>query len=278
MNCQEYGEIVAAHIDDVDEVDDALTPVEREDVERHVAGCPACQRLYEQEKAFRAFMATKSLLQKVPPALEQNLHIALAKAERASRRASRRASQRASWRSWLQENFTFPWLAVGLATAGLVALLLVPQWFAEQSSRDFLQKLTQDYMTVTSSDFSLAFRTNDLQALEAYYNQSGTLDFPAQIPDLRKQGYRLKGGTIMKVGEKVMTATLFEGQKGYILCHLFKGAASFLPPDSESMGNHLIYSRGDFTLCFTQERETMCCLITRIPRETFMRDLEAVSS
>jgi hypothetical protein len=273
MNCQEYSEIVAAHVDDV------LTPAEREEVEPHVAGCPACQRLYAQEKAFHTFMATKPLLQKVPPALEQNLHIALAKAERVSRRASRRVSGRASWWSWLQENFTFPRLAaVGLATVGLVAFLLIPHWFAGQSSGDFLQKLTQDYMTVTSSDFSLAFRTNDLQALEAYYNQSGTLDFPAQIPDLRKQGYRLKGGALMKVGEKVMTVTLFEGQQGYILCHLFKGAASFLPPDSERIGNHLIYSRRDFTLCFTQEREAMCCLITRIPRETFMRDLAAVSS
>jgi anti-sigma factor RsiW len=264
MNCQEYREIVAAHVDNV------LTPTEREEAERHVASCPACRQVYEQEKDFRAFMAAKPLLQKVPPALEQNLRSALAQAERTSRRTS--------WWSWLQETFTFPRLAVGLATAGLLALFLLPHWFAEQRSGDFLQRLTQDYTAAITPGFSLAFPTDDLQALEAYYNRTGTLDFRAHLPDLRKQGYRLKGGAIVRADEKVMTATLFEGQKGYVLCRLLRGTASLLPPGGERMGKHLFYTRGDFTLCFTQEGETLCCLITRIPRETFVHDLEALFS
>lgn len=256
MNCQEYREIVAAHVDDV------LTPPEREEVGRHVAVCAPCRRVYEREKDFRAFMATKPLLQKVPPALEQNLRRALAKAEREP------------WWSRLQEFFTFPRLAVGLAAAGLLALLFFPRWFEEKRSRDFLERITQDYMAATSPGFSLAFRTDDPQVLEAYFNQSGTLDFQARVIDFREQGYRLKGGIVMRTEQKVIAVTLYEGQKGYVLCHRFKGTVS-LPRGGERMGDHLVYTREAFTICFTQVGETMCCLITRIPKETFIHDLEA---
>ena len=140
--------MIAAHVDNV------LIPSEREEVEHHVASCEDCQKVYKQEKGFRAFMATKPLLQKVPPALEQNLRIALVKAEKGS------------WWSWLQQTFTFPRLAVGLATAGLLAFFFLPRWFEQQRNGDFLQRLAQNYMATTSPDFSLAFHTRDLRRLK----------------------------------------------------------------------------------------------------------------
>jgi anti-sigma factor RsiW len=260
MNCQEYREIVAAHVDNV------LTPLEREEAEHHVASCAACRKMYEQERTFRAFVATKPLLQKVPPALEQKLRSALIEAESESR-----------W-SRLQEIFTFPRLAMGLAAAGLLALLFLPRLFEERGNEDFLQRAAQDYVTITSPGFSLAFHTDDPQALEVYFNQSGSLDFKTWVLDFRKPGYRLKGGTIMKEGEKMVAVTLYEGQKGYILCRRFRGTLSFLPPGGERMGDHLSYTRGDLTFCFMQEGEMVCSLTTRIPRETFVHDLEAVLS
>jgi len=261
MNCQEYREIVAAHVDDV------LTPSEQEEVERHLAGCVPCLRVYAREKDFCAFMATKPLLQKVPPALGQNLRRALAEAEKTS------------WWSWLQETFTFPRLVVGLAAAGLLAFFFLPRWFEEQKNQDVLQRLTQNYMAATSPGFSLAFRTDDLKVLEAYYNQLGPLDFQAQLPDLRKRGYRLKGGTVVRAEGKVMTLTPFEGQKGYIVCHLFRGTVSLLPAGGERIGDHLVYTRGDFTIFFTQKgKEVICALVTRISREKFLRDVGVVSS
>lgn len=257
MNCQGYRQIVAAHVDDV------LTPPERAEVGRHVASCAPCRKMYEQERDFRAFMTTKPLLQRVPPALEQNLRSTLAKAERES------------WWSRLQEIFTFPRLAMGLAAAGLLALLFAPHWFEEKRSRDFLEKITQDYFAAVNPGFSLAFRTDDPQVLEAYFNRSETLDFNPRVIDFREHGYGLKGGAVMRTEQKVIAVTLYEGQKDYILCHRFKGTVS-LPPGGERMGDHLVYTREGFTICFTQEGEMMCCLVTRIPRETFIHYLEAI--
>ncbi len=258
MNCQEYQEIIAAH------VDRALSSGEQEEAERHLAGCRVCLRLYKEQKALCAYMATHPLLRGVPAALEQRVRLALAEED-----------QRRSWWGRWREVFTLPRLALGLAAAGLVVLFFWTS-FQRGSGEDLLQRTAQDFARATRPDFTLDFRTEDPQVLEASLNQSGQLDFRTRVLDFRSLGYRLKGGAILKEGKGVAALALYEGPEGPILCRRFKGTLSLLPPGGEKRNHHVIYDRGGLTFCFTQEGEMVCSLVSRIPKAKFVQNLELV--
>jgi hypothetical protein len=111
----------------------------------------------------------------------------------------------------------------------------------------------------------------DPNKLEQAYNRSGQLDFTTHVLDLRRAGYRIRGGNIIRLNDRPTAATVYRSADDDLLCLRQGGALPPLPPGAERIGRDYVYTHKQCTIIFLQENGLFCVLVSSLPRDAFLR-------
>jgi anti-sigma factor RsiW len=258
MTCGEYQDIVAAH------VDGQLNPTEMQAVNTHLQSCVACRERFAEEQRFHLAFTARRVLLPPPPSVVVGLHKALA----------RESSPLPSWRQRLFAHrvslFSF-FFSRRLATAVVVTGLILAFWWLPTTKPDLFASAVKQYELATTDQFVFAYVVRDPRKLEQSFNDSGQLDFTTHVLDFRPFGYRIRGGHIVRLNGHPTAVTIYRGPEADIVCLRQRGALPPLPPGALRVGRDLVYTYEQYTVLVIQESDLFCMLVSRLPRDVFLR-------
>jgi anti-sigma factor RsiW len=263
MTCEAYEELIAAHVDGV------LTSAELQEIEHHLGSCLRCPRLFAEQSEFRAAFVARRLLVSVPVETEQRLHAVLA-AEAGSPVVF---SLRPSWRTRFFTFFRQPRFAIGIAATMVLVVVFLSRLFLSAPEPGLFPQAVASYQATIDQQQPLDYVVADPQELEMKLNLSGQLDFVTQVADLRPAGYQLKGGSVVHLLHQPTAIAVYDKGKDHIVCLRRGGKLPAMPPDIETAYGHYIYTRNGYTIVYSQFRRHYCLLISRLPRDQFLRHL-----
>ncbi len=240
MNCREYRELIAAH------VDGALSFEESREAQAHVEQCATCRRMFVWE--------TKA--QKV---IKPHLAI-IAPPSRAKERILNNLEQKSRSREMLGWFFFSPRLASSFALV-LVVVLATILW-RNTSQEDFLSVAVDQYRTVLAQGPGAS-------------RQDGLSTPAARRLDLSPWGYRLSANRVNQVKGRERRLSLFEGKANdYVLAQEFDGADLSPSPDAMiSRGEDrefVSYSRDGVNLVAWKDKDLLCVLTSKLPNEKLL--------
>jgi len=240
MNCSEYREIIAAH------VDGALSFEENREVQAHLDQCGACRRMFGWE--------TKA--QKV---IKPHLAI-IAPPSGAKDRIFDKLEQKGRNREMMG------WFSFRLHLAGSFALLMVVV-LATILWRNTSQN---DFMSVAADQY----RTMLAQGLGA--PPQGDLTTPAASRlDLSPWGYRLSANQVNQVKGGERRLSLFEGKANdYVLAQEIDGGDLTPAPDAvitrADNREFISYSRDGVNLVAWKDHDLLCLLTSKLSNEKLL--------
>jgi anti-sigma factor RsiW len=225
-------------------IDGRLPPEERAAVEAHLAGCGRCRREFDALRRVKSVVREALPEHGVPPELAARISTALAR-ERAA--GGRPRLRRAA--------------VVGLALAAAAALVVV---LARPGRPDVVTAAARDLTRYRGAGLALEIETGDPQALERFFTGRG-VTFSTRVFDFGMMGYRLRGGRVHRVAGRVSALFAYEGDAGQrVVCQMYEGAISDLPPSAEEREHDgirfRVYRSGGLTLVFWQEGAVVCVL------------------
>lgn len=244
MNCQEYKEIISAH------VDATLSPAEESKAQSHLNRCPECSQTFAWETK-----ATKILRQSLSPLtprqeLKQRLLDQLGQANNESQ-------------SWL-------WASRAWVPAFLI-LLITGSVYLVWPLRN-----QQDFFADTVSHYQRAHR--DLTNL----SQTAGTDPTARILDLKPWGYHLLGKSIQRTNGRENRVFVYHGQQNDLLLAQEVEGASLSPPRGSTVvtksGKNFVSLRsGNVNLVAWQDNNIVCVLASQLPRDRVIALAEQIA-
>jgi len=257
MQCVEYRDLVAAH------VDEQLSPEELALALAHLAGCARCARELETQRACGHCLRGRNLIQATPDALRRTILARITAEERAQ-------SRQAWWSAW------WPRPVIRLALAGVVGVLLVAVALpllrsGPPTGSALLDRVVADYRAAELEHVALSVRTDDPMELRKYYYESGAFSFRNTVVDLEPLGFQLVGGTITELAGQKSTLSLYRGTRGMIVCHRIQAAGVEIPPGGEVAGGDRFYTVGGITICVHREGDVLCLMASGLPHADFVR-------
>lgn len=264
MTCEAYEELIAAHVDGV------LTPAELQEVEHHLGSCPRCPQLFAEQSEFRAAFVARRFLVSAPVETEQRLQAALA-AETGS--SSTVFPLRPSWRTRVLAFFRQPRFAIGVTAATALIAVFLSRLFLAGPEPGLFPQAVASYQAALDQQQPLTYHIADPQELEMTLNLSGQLDFVTQVADLRPAGYQLRGGSVAHILNQPTAIAIYDKGNDHIVCLRRGGKLPAMPPNTARTDGHYVYTRDGYTIVYSQFRRHYCLLISRLPREQFLRYL-----
>jgi hypothetical protein len=208
MTCETYRELIAAH------VDGSLRPVEWQDVDRHLADCAPCAKLFADQKRFRQIARSWQCEAPIPLAVEYRLRLAVATEN----------SPLGQWWQKACEQLAFmlrPAQSVFLVATAVLLLLTFMQPQERVRSQEYAagDATTAYYRAAANRQFPYAYVyfSDDPRGLEKSLNYSGHLNFAAHVMDLRPVGYQLRKGMLVETGEELAVVTAYEDEDGDVM-------------------------------------------------------------
>jgi anti-sigma factor (TIGR02949 family) len=199
-------------------VDGELAGVDREALERHLAGCAACMRQARLEGRFKAAVRAHLPRPEVPFALRQRLHVALAAQPIAPRR----------WPEWASARALMP-------AAAAVVLLVAIAGTVRRSHSAVLEQAERSYHTELPMDIV----GSDCSSISSWFH--GRVDFPVRAPDLGNATCR--GGRLVNVGERPAAYIVYQVSGGHRVTSLVFDARdqAFEPTQRRVVNGREIY-------------------------------------
>lgn len=260
MTCDKYQDLVAAH------VDGQLNPTELREVNAHLQECVPCRERFAEEQQFHLAFASRRVLLTTPPTVLTQLHEALA----------REAAPLSSWRQRLYAHrvslLSF-FFSRRLATAAVMTALVLVYWWFPTTKADLFASAVTQYELATTDQRVFTYVMRDPKKLEHAFNTSGQLDFSTHVLDLRSAGYRIRGGNIVRVNGHPTAITVYRGPEADLVCLRQRGALPPLPPGAMKIGRDFVYTYEQHTVLVIQESDLFCMLVSRLPRDMFLRSL-----
>lgn len=232
-------------------LDDRLPAERHADVRAHIASCPECSREVEALKRLKAAIRQDLPRHDVPPDVSERVLTAL--------RAEAGAAEGVG-----TDLSTLPRRALVIGGATLAAAAVAALLFLRRRERDPIGAAAEDFARFQSDRLEVELRTDDPAALERFF-ATRSLGFPTRVFDFGMMGFRLVGGSVVRIGDSA--SALFAYQRvegGRLVCQMYRGTTSDLPPaEQERVVNQIrlrVYSRGSVTLVFWQEDTVVCVL------------------
>lgn len=258
MQCVEYRDLVAAH------VDQRLSPEEVALALAHVAGCARCARELQKQRAFKHSLRRRNLIQATPDALRRAVQARIDAPEGAQPR-------QAWWSAWWSRP------VARLTVAGVVGSLLIAVAMPLLRSRSqpaapaLFDRIVADYHAAELEHIELSIRTDDPMELREYYYKTGAFSFTNTVVDLEALGFPLVGGALTELAGRKSTLSLYRGTRGLILCHRIEAAGVELPAGGEAAGGDRFYTVGGITVCVHREGDVLCFMASAMARADFVR-------
>lgn len=239
MDCQEYREILAAHVDGV------LSSEERLTVQSHIQECRRCMQWFLWETKARRSIKLRLPLLPARPGLRERLLDRLGETRHES---------------------IFGWFYTPYRLATAFALLLIVAvpyfvWQHQVQEEIFTDAIAQ-YQKVTKGI---------VEAQEA----ASSLTPAARLLDLSPWGYRVLTRQTLQVKGQEGRAFVYQGQgKEYLLAQEFDGV-EFSPPRSArviraSSREFVSYSQKGVNLIAFKEKDLLCILASTLPKEKLL--------
>ena len=254
MHCGEYADLVAAHIDD------QLAPEEEALAAAHVATCVRCARLLATERQLAQALHARDLIQPTPSEVRQRVMTLIEVPDRPP-----------GW--WARVQLWWARPAYRAALAGAVAVLglaiTVPLLrSARQRDERVLHELLEHYREAEA--MRLEVKTDSPEELQRYFEGKGIVPPTVTVMDLRPLGFKLVGGSVTRLGTAKSVMMVYQGDRGWILCHRVRAADLQLPP-GEVMGGDTYYTVDRLTVCTYHDGDAICIMAAAMSRADFMK-------
>jgi|SRR5215467_7754422 len=237
MNCLDYKEIIAAH------VDGTLASEEEQQVQVHLDQCSRCKQFFRWEAEVKKLLREKLSPVTVQPSFKEALLDRLeGKRER-------------TYTRWFYQRYT-----IGAAVA-LLLLALIPLFVPRNQVRDevFSQAVAQ-YQTITRKIFESPL-SSPSRAARSF--------------DLSPWGYRLITSEASEFnGLAGITSTYRNQGSDYVLAQEFEGGNLSVPAGAKSLQaagkTFVMHRENGVNLIAWKERNLLCILASRVPMERLL--------
>lgn len=241
---------------------DAATSAE---VEAHLAGCARCRRECDALRLAKHFAATCLTAPEAPADLRASILRAL-QAEAAP--AAPAVVIVPPRRVWQRHRLALAWAALLLAAAVIAAFVV----FQKPS---LPAAVARDYRDYRTQRLALESTATEPKELEAFFAAHG-VPFATRVFDLGMMEYRLAGGRVHRLGGAPSALFVYRGPAGEeLLCQMFPGRVTALPPGAERRANKgiefYIYRHEGKTAVFWQEGAIVCVLVSDIAPENVVQ-------
>src|ERR671922_394597 len=234
MNCQEYREIVSAH------VDGALFAEEKREVRCHVDHCSKCRQIFLHETDFKKLLRQNLAPISVRPSFKEAL---LERLEGKRKRASM---------PWAYQRYGIG-AAIALLLLAIVPLLL----FRNQAGEEIFSQAAAQYQMLTG------------KVVESPIPSS---PHAARSFDLSPWGYHLLTSNASELNGLVgITSTYRNERRDYVLAQEFQGGNLSVPAGAKSVQvagkSFVMHTENGVNLIAWKERNLLCILASRVPME-----------
>lgn len=250
MNCQDFQTHLAPF------VDGELGVNETAAAGAHLADCPRCQTLAEQERQFRQLLRRQPR-EAAPPEFRARVTA-----------LCRREARRKALRPWL--------VAPALAAAAALAVALLQPGLGRPGP--LVGELVANHVAYADIERPAEFTSADRRKVAEWFRERAALR--ATVPDLSGAGIRLVGGRIGQIRERRAAFVLYE--KGRTLLSIFMvptlGGGAALPGTPVSYRSHQYVTqeqKGYRTVAWT-EGDTLFGLVSLLDYQALLECADAL--
>ena len=244
MECRDYREIVAAH------VDGTLTAAEESEVQVHLSQCPKCKQVFDWET--KATTLLKQSLSPLTPRHELKQKLLDRLGEGGDR--------------------TQGWLSMSRAWVPALSLLLVVGaiYFALPSRNQ------RDFFVDTVAHYQRAHE--DLEN----FSETAAANPTARILDLKPWGYHLLGRNVHQAKGRENRVFVYHGQQNDLLVAQELEGESLSPPRGsvvvrKSGKNFVSLTKGDINLVAWEDKNIICVLASKLPKDRVIALAEQIA-
>jgi hypothetical protein len=238
MNCLDYKEIIAAH------VDGTLAAEEEEQVQMHLDQCSRCKQFFRWETAVKKLLREKLSPVTVQPSFKEAL---LERLEGKRERPPRR---------YFYQRYS-------IAALVLLFFALTPRLFPRnQIGNEAFSQAVLQYQTIMRKVFENRISISSPSRA-------------ARSFDLSPWGYRLITSEASEFnGVPGITSTYQNQKSDYVLAQEFEGGNLSVPTGAKSIQaadkNFVMHSQNGVNVIAWKERNLLCILASRVPMEQLL--------
>jgi anti-sigma factor RsiW len=217
-------------------VDEELSLSEAREVERHLADCPECQEVVEQQRRASTQLRQADLRVETPPELVKRVRAAL------PLRPSLWQRLRSSGGVAGRGDASFGWAPLGAMAVSFAALAWSAGLYLSMPPRDayLTQELVDSHVRSLQFDHLYDVISTDRHTVKPWFD--GKLDFAPPVIDLAQQGYPLVGGRLDYLNGRAVAVMVYRYKLHPINLYVWPGNdAGATPHMEERKGYHLAH-------------------------------------
>jgi anti-sigma factor RsiW len=195
MNCKDAQSLMHAY------ADKELELLKNLEMEEHLKSCSACAQIFENNLALRSALKVEALYYKPDIALQNRIHAALKKEEKAE-----------------QKPRTLPWAWLNAGAALAIAVVLtwtiVPLLSTRSADDMMAQEIVSSHVRSLLVSHLTDVVSSDQHTVKPWF--SGKLDFSPPVENFVQQGFPLIGGRLDYLENKTVAALVYQHRQHYI--------------------------------------------------------------
>ncbi len=206
MDCRQTQNLIDGYLDG--ELDLAM----HLEIERHVAGCPACRKIHDNRRALSGAIHAHATYHTAPIAMAARIHAALNQAG-GDKKTTFKPSPR-----WFS-------LAASVAFAAFLGSG-VTYWVARPSQDELLAReaVAGHVRSLMIAGRSTDVSSSDQHTVKPWFN--GKLDFSPPVLDLTSEGFALVGGRLDYLDGRPVTALVYRHRQHVINLFIWPNTGS----------------------------------------------------